>query len=254
MTTLAPAPARHSTAGSRLLSIVRLHFANPATLLYTPLAILAAIFAGSLIIWLLVLRMVGVNTAGGDSGVQITGGTTFIFIYMLVVAIQATTVTFALALGYGSTRRDYYLGSALTFVGLSAAWTALYSAMSALENATNGWGLGGYMFRASSFDDVSWLAQAFSTFSLFLFFFFAGSAVASVYVRWRATGMTVFFLALGALVIGLIALFTLTESWDSLWLFFEAVGFAGAFALLLIPTALSAVFGYLILRRATPRS
>lgn len=254
MTALATAPARQSTAGRRLLSIVRLHLANPGTLLYTPLAILAAIFAGSLLIWLLVLRMIGVDAAGGDSGVQITGGTTFIFIYMLVAAIQATNVTFSLALGYGSTRRDYYLGSALTFVGLSAAWTAVYSVMAALEQATNGWGLGGYMFRVAAFDDASWLAQTAATFILFLFFFFVGSATASVYVRWRATGMTVFFLALGALVIGLIALVTLTETWDRVWLFFEAIGFSGVFALLLIPTGLAAVVGYLILRRATPRS
>jgi len=250
MTALAP---QRSGARHRLLSIVRLHLANPATLLATPLAILGAIFAGSLIIWLLVLRMVGVPEAGGDSGVQITGGTTFIFIYMLVVAIQATNVTFALALGYGSTRRDYVLGSALTFVGLSAGWTVLYSAMSALEQATNGWGLGGYMFRAMAYEDVSWLAQTFATFSLFLFFFFAGTAVAAVHVRWRATGMTVFFLGLGALIVGLIALFTLTESWDALWRAAEAIGFTGAAALLLVPTALSAVIGYLLLRRATPR-
>ncbi|MCJ1699325.1 ABC transporter permease [Rathayibacter festucae] len=250
MTALAP---QRSVARHRLLSIVRLHLANPATLLATPLAILGAIFVGSLIIWLLVLRMVGVPVAGGDSGVQITGGTTFIFIYMLVVAVQATNVTFALALGYGSTRRDYSLGTALTFVGLSAAWTVLYSTMSALEQATNGWGLGGYMFRAAAYSDVSWLAQTFATFSLFLFFFFAGSAVAAVFVRWRATGMTVFFLALGALIVGLVALFTLTDSWDSVWLAFEAIGFTGAFALLLVPTVLSAVLGALILRRATPR-
>ncbi|SMH32081.1 hypothetical protein SAMN06295885_0687 [Rathayibacter oskolensis] len=250
MTALAPRP---SVTRDRLLRIVRLHFANPATLLYTPLAILAAIFVGTLIIWLLVLRMAGVEAAGGESGVQITGGTTFIFIYMLVVAIQATNVTFALALGYGSTRRDYYLGSALTFVVLSAAWTVVYSGMSALEQATNGWGLGGYMFRTSAFTDVSWGAQAVATFILFLFFFFAGSATASVYVRWRAAGMTVFFLSLGALVVGLIALVTLIGSWDAVWLSVEAIGFSGAFALLLIPTVVAAVLGYLILRRATPR-
>ncbi|MWV60778.1 ABC transporter permease [Rathayibacter sp. VKM Ac-2754] len=253
MTTTTTATGRRPTQANRLLAVIRLHFANPATLLYSPLLILAAIVAGSLVIWLLVLRLIGVETAGGDSGVRITGGTFFIFVYMLIVAIQATNVTFALALGYGSTRRDYFLGSALTFVLLSAGWTVLYSLLAALEAATGGWGLGGSMFRSDDFAGTSWAEQAFATFVLFLFFFFVGSATASVYVRWQSRGMTVFFTALGALLLALFALVTLTDGWGAISDIATGIGPTGAFALLLIPTALAAVAGYLLLRRATPR-
>jgi hypothetical protein len=247
------APARHLGTADRLLRVVRLHFANPATLLYTPLGILAAIFLGSLAIFWVVLRTLGVPTAGGDSGVQISGPGAFIFIYMLVVAIQAVNITFGLALGYGSTRRDFYWGSALAFVLLSAGWTVLYSILAAIEEATDGWGLGGVLFRVNSFGGATWLQQAFATFVLFLLFFFVGTATASVYVRWRSTGMVVFFLGLGAVLVGLVALITLTETWTSVGRLLGEVGYTGGFALLLVPTALAAVGGWLILRRATPR-
>ncbi|MCJ1695206.1 ABC transporter permease [Rathayibacter caricis DSM 15933] len=251
MTTTAPA---HSLGTSdRLLRIVRLHFANPATLLYTPLGILAAIFLGSLAIFWVVLRTIGVDSAGGESGVQVSGPGAFIFIYMLVVAIQAVNITFGLALGYGSTRRDFYWGSALTFVLLSAAWTLLYTVMAAIESATNGWGMGGILFRVVGFGGISWVERAFGVFVLFLFFFFVGAATASVYVRWRGVGMTVFWIGLAALAVAAVALISLTDSWDSVWLALEAVGTTGGFALLLVPTAIAALSGWLILRRATPR-
>lgn len=248
------APARSLGTSDRLLRIVRLHFANPATLLYTPLGILAAIFLGSLAIFWVVLRTVGVESAGGESGVQMSGPGAFIFIYMLVVAIQAVNITFGLALGYGSTRRDFYWGSALTFVLLSAGWTLLYTVMAAIETATDGWGTGGILFRVLGAGGTTWYEQAFGVFVLFLFFFFVGAATASVYVRWRALGMTVLWIGLGALAVAAIALISLTGSWDSVWRAVEAVGPTGGLALLLLPTAIAAVCGWLILRRATPRS
>ncbi|WP_068254793.1 hypothetical protein [Rathayibacter tritici] len=57
MTALTAAPSRHRTAAGRLGSIVRLHFANPATILYTPLAILIVIFLRALFIRLFTSRV-----------------------------------------------------------------------------------------------------------------------------------------------------------------------------------------------------
>lgn len=113
---------------------------------------------------------------------------------MMVVAVQAVNISFGLALGYGTTRRDFSLGTALTFIGLS------------------------------------------------------------IYDRWRQRGMLVFFAVLGILVLGAIALLTLTQDGETFGEFFANIRFISGYALSLIPTALAAAAGWAILHRATPRS
>ncbi|MWV60777.1 ABC transporter permease [Rathayibacter sp. VKM Ac-2754] len=252
MTALTDARPR---TGSRLLAVVRLHFANPATILYTPFVILMVIFLGNLAVWWLILQNLDTQAEIDETtlGMQYSGATFFIFVYMMVVAVQAVNISFGLALGYGSTRREFSLGSAVTFIGLSFAWTALFAVLGGLEESTDGWGFGGNFFRSIYFGDGSLLERVFAVLCAFLFFFFVGAATASAYVRWRQRGMLVFFTVLGALVLGAVTLLTLTESWGEFGAFFARVGFVGGYALSLIPTALAALAGHLILRRATPR-
>ena len=59
---------------------------------------------------------------------------------------------------------------------------------------------------------------------------------------------------LGALLLAVITLLTLTENWPAVGSFFGSVGYAGGYSLSLIPTAIAGVAGWAILRRATPRS
>jgi acyl-coenzyme A synthetase/AMP-(fatty) acid ligase len=73
-------------------------------------------------------------------------------------------------------------------------------------------------------------------------------------VRWRAAGLTVFFIVLGILVVGAIALFSLTGTWPAVGDFFTTYQAFGVALWLLVPTAIAALVGYLVLRRATPRS
>jgi hypothetical protein len=87
-----------------------------------------------------------------------------------------------------------------------------------------------------------------------MFFFFIGAALASVYVRWKATGMTIFFIVFGFLLIGAGALIVLTDAWASIGSFFAAAGFVGAWSATLLVAAIAGIAGYVILQRATPRS
>jgi hypothetical protein len=102
--------------------------------------------------------------------------------------------------------------------------------------------------------DASWVERLFNVFAAFLFFFMAGSVFGAIYVRFRARGLTLFFLALGVVLIGVVALVTLTDSWGAFGEFFVAVGFTGAYALSLLVSLVAGVAAHLILRRATPRS
>ena len=248
------APFRTASPLGRILNIVKLHLANPWTTITLPWMILGLIFAANWVIWWIIFTAGGpAASVDASEGLQYSGASAYIFIYMMVVAITAISVTFPFALGYGVTRRDYYLGSAVTFVGLSVMFTIGLTILSIIEQATNGWGLGGRMFTAVYFGET-WYERMFIYFALFLFFFFFGAAIATVWVRWKATGVTAFFIVVAALLLGAAALLTFTQSWHVVGDFFGRTGLVGSIAWSLVLTVISGVTGFFILRRATPRS
>ncbi|MGZ0212030.1 MAG: hypothetical protein ACKVI4_06095 [Actinomycetales bacterium] len=254
MTTTTTALAHPASPMKRITRVAKLHFANPWTTLGLPWIILGVIFVGTLTIWWLIFSALSpAQREGALEGTEFGGSSFFIFIYMMVVAIQAISITFPFALGYGVTRRDYYLGSALAFVILAVIYTTGLTVLGAIEKATNGWGMGGTMFAPIYFGN-STLERIFVEFVLFLFFLFFGSAIAAVWVRWKATGVTVFFIIVGALLVGLIALTTFTDSWGAVGSTLTDLGVLGVAAWSLAVTAISGVAGFTLLRRATPRN
>lgn len=251
MTTVNP-PASPT---QRIWNIVRLHLANPWTTLYWPWIIAGLIYiANWAIAWVLRTSLPAQAQEQASDGLSFNGGGGFIFVYMMVVAIQAISITFPFALGYGVTRRDFFAGSALTFVLLSLFYTVAMTALSLVEDATDGWGVGLRLLSGALFGDGGWPLRFVITLSLFLFFFFFGSMIAAIWVRWKATGVSAFFVVFGLVVVGAVVLITLTSSWGAVGAFFVHWGFLGSFLWLLVPTAISAMVGFLILRRATPQA
>ena len=243
-----------TTEFQRVGRIVRLHFANPWTTIGLPWIILGSIFLVNLAIWWIIFASVtsASDRADVSDGLQYSGASFYIFVYMLVVAVQAISITFPFALGYGVTRRDYYLGTALNFVILSAIYSAGLTVLSIVEELTNGWGMGGRMFTAVYFGD-GWAQRLYLFFVGFLFFFFIGALFAAVFVRWKSNGLVALFIGLGVLVVGLVALATFTQGWGAVGAFFAQAGLVGSVSWSLVITALAAVAGFLVLRRATPR-
>jgi hypothetical protein len=255
MTTMTE-PVVTSGTLNRILAVFKLQFVNPATVIVTPLLILVAIFLMNVTIWWLIMANLDSTADRADvaDGFQWSGAATFIFVYMMVVAVQAISSTFSFALGLSVTRRDYYLGTALSFVGFAAIFSTILAAFAAVEEATGGWGLGGRMFTAIYFGDGAWYERYFIFFALLLFFFFVGAVAAAIFVRWRAIGLTAFLVGLGFLLVGLMAIFTFTATWEEFGSFFVTNGWTGSYAWSLVPTAIAAIAGYFVLRRATPRS
>jgi len=255
MTALTPA-AR--PIGRRLWNVMRLHAANPFTLFVTPLLVLASIFAINWMIWWMVRSGSPTDAQSIDdvsTGFQFSGASLWIFFYMMVVAIMAMNLSFSFALGFGSTRRDFLLGTGLTFLALSAGYALVYILLALLEQATGGWGLGGAMFNSFYFGlDLPWWQRLFNVFALFAFFFGLGSTFGAMYVRWRARGLTLFFIVSALVLVGALALITLSESWPAVAAFFVALGFTGTYALGLGIGVVAGVAAYGILRKATPRS
>lgn len=257
MTAITPSSLRGTESGprtNRVWNVVRLHLTNTWVIVQTPAIILALIFLVNYAIWAVIDVSVVTDAGEAVDGTQWSGAATFIFVYMTVVAAQAITVTFPLALGYSVTRREYYLGTSLLFLLVSAGYAVAMTILAYIEEATGGWGLGGHMFTAIYFGDEGGLSRLFVFFSFFLFFFFAGAAIATIYMRWRMYGMIAFWAALGLALIGWVALVTYTSSWPAVGAWFAVNGVNGFAAWLLLPTAVAAVTGYLVLRRATPKN
>ncbi len=251
-TATAPLPelsTRPRSLATRVLAVVRLLFGNPWTSIYTPLLILTFIMLMNVAIWGMIRASIppeGEMASGGN------GGSLFLFIYMLVVAVQSVNQTFHLALGYGSTRRDFMLGFGGFAVILSVGYAVLLATLTAIETATNGWGIELGFFATATVGLENWgEAVLFGTLG-FLLFFGIGAATASVYVRWKAMGMYVFWAALVVLVVGGAALITWAQAWPQVGEFFVVAGFIGSAAWSLIITAFCALAAWLILRRATP--
>jgi hypothetical protein len=247
--------ARPAGALGRIWAVVKLNLANPWTAVITPLVILGVIFAANWAIWAILARSLPQDDlADATDGISYSGASTFIFVYMMIVAVQVMNLTFAYALGFGVTRRDFYLGSALTFVILSAGLAALMGVLSLVEEATDGWGLQGSMFTTVWFGDGGALERTWIFFVLFLFFFFTGAVFAAIYVRYKANGLLAAMIGLGALLIAAAALLTFTGSWPRFAEFFVTWGWVGSYTWSLVLTAIAGVAGFFVLQRATPRS
>ena len=245
-----------AAAPNRILAVVRLHFVNPATTIVIPWMILGFIFLVNLAIWAIIFSAVSgeEDRANAQEGLNWSGASFYIFVYMTIVAIQAINLTFPFAQGYSVTRRDFYLGTVIAFVLLSAMYAAGLTVLSLIEDATDGWGLGGHMFTSVYFGVGDWYVRFGLFFTIFAFFFFLGAAFAAVYVRWRAVGMIALWAAITLGIVAIIALVTFTDSWPAVGTWFVDTGVNGVIAWTLVPTVVAAFAAYVVLRRATPRN
>lgn len=239
-----------------MLPVLRLQYVNRMTVFVIPWIVLAFVLLVNAAIWLIVFSNVDqADRADAQQGMQWTGASFYVFVYMAVIAAQAIVYTFPFALGLSTTRRDYYLGTALAFLGLGVLYAAGMTLLAALEQLTDGWGLGGIMFTAVYFGgpDAPWYVRFVVFLSLFLFCLFIGSTISAIWMRWRVYGMLVFGAAVAIVVLGLIALLTFSGSWGLVGEWFTANGALGAALWLFVPTVIAALCGFAILRRATPK-
>lgn len=241
---------------NRILAVMKLHFVNPSTTIVVPWLILGFIFAVNLAIWAILYNTVtsAADRADVQQGLSYSGASFYIFVYMGVVALQAINLTFPFSQGYGVTRRDFYLGTSIAFVLLSAGYAAGFALLSAIEEATGGWGFGGHMFTSVYFGTGPWLARFGLLFVIFVFFLFGGMMFATVYVRWKAHGVIALCAAITLYLVAVAAVVSFTGSWPSVGDWFVSTGVNGVILWSLVPTAIAAVASYLVLRGATPRN
>lgn len=240
-------------AATRVWNVVRLHLVDSRTYIGIPWLIVGIAFVLSVFISQIIGFATGeTGTASAIAGQRYSWAVLSPQWYLIVVAVQTVAFGFPFALGFGVTRRDFYLGTWLLFVLISAANGAAFALLTQVEKITNGWWINAYMFNALWLGLDGWLVDFFSFFVMQLLVLSVGASVATVYMRWRMPGMVVFWSSFALLIVGSVALITFTSSWPAVSVWFASQGIAGIFGWLLVPAAVSGLGGYLALRRATP--
>lgn len=253
MTAIVAAPIARTEARSRVREIwriVRLHTVNPSIFFGVPWLILGGAWAVTMVI-ALILRGAGVPPE--LDGFRYSWAVLSPQWYLVVVGVQAIAYTFSFALGFGATRRDFWLGTSAMFVFVSLEMAAAIATLVQIEKATEGWWIGAGMFDALWYGQSGWLTDFYTTFVLQLLVLFIGASITTIYLRWRIRGMMILLFSAVALVLALVATLTFTESWVAVFDWFAAIGIVGVFTVLLVKALTWAVAGYFVIRRATPR-
>jgi hypothetical protein len=232
--------------------IVRLHAVTPSVFFGIPWLILGGA--------LLIMIVIGLITSGaGADQTEVMEGMRYSWAvlspqwYLVAVGVQAVGMTFSFALGFGATRRDFWLGTSAMFAIVSVLNGIAIATLVQIEKATEGWWIGIAMFDALWYGQSGWLVDFYTTLALQLLVLFIGASLTTVYLRWRMRGMMAVSSAAVVIALGSVAVVTLTGSWPAVVEWFAGIGVVGAFTLVLAFAAVFAVVGYVVIRRATPR-
>jgi hypothetical protein len=251
MTTTAavrPVPVAPSRT-DRIWRVVRLHLVAPSVFIGIPWLIVGIAFAVS-------MAVAGIITlsGGGTTGLGYSWAVLSPQWYLVVVGVQAVGMTFPFALGFGVTRRDFWIGTSVLFTLLSVVNAAAFTVLTQLEKLTDHWWTGTYMFDALWYGAGPWYQDFFSTFALQMFVFFIGAATTTLYMRWRVVGVLSAVVSFVGVLLGAAVVIGLLDGWSGVLGWIGTFTVAGVFAAVPIAALLCAVGGYLVIRRATPRS
>jgi hypothetical protein len=195
---------------NRILSAARLQLAHPLVVLGVPWLIVASSFAINLAIW-------GLADIGRQPDATYTGGLASLYITVVVVFSQTMTQMFPFAMGLSLSRRTYYLGTATAALVQSVAFGAALTVLDAVEDATDGWGVGLQFWAGGGLDVGNPLLQLVVFTVPMLAACFLGMGIGVVFKRWGAPGLYV--LTIGTLLLGgaLAVLVTWRAGWSELW-------------------------------------
>ncbi|MCM3778481.1 hypothetical protein [Microbacterium hydrocarbonoxydans] len=226
----------------RTLNVIRLQLINRQTFIWVPLIILGS----AVVISVLIYAMIPVDTPKYGGGGQAP------LWYFFAIGMGAMTYTFPFSQAMSVTRRDFFLGTLATAVLGSALLGLVFLLGGAIELATNGYGVNGYVFH------LPWLweagpAGAFIVFfTLALFLFMLGFTGATIYKSWGPLVLTIVGVGLALVLLALVFLVTRLELWLQVG---RAIGDLGALGLalwgLVIVAVLSAV-SFFAFRRVIP--
>lgn len=226
---------------NRSMGVLKMHWRDKWSWLYIPWIVCLSSFLVNLII--------GYAT----SSEVYTGGISSIFLYLFVIGIVTPSQTFPFALGMGVRRTDYFLGTTAMAVLFSAGSSVLLLLLFLVEQGTDHWGIGLHFFNLPFVNEGPLLMQWLTFTLLFLYLYFGGLLIASVYRKFGKYGMFVFFGALLLILLVAPLLITYFEGWDDIgrWILASFHSMNDLAPWLLLKGAILALVSYLLLLRST---
>lgn len=223
--------------------VARLHLVDRFSYTWLVWGILALTFALNLAIW-------AVIPAQPEGGFY-TGAVITIYIFMIVIGVQAATRFLPFALTLGVSRRTYYVGTVALVVGLCALYAAVLTVLWWIEGLTDGWGMNGHFFRVPWIMDGPWYQVLLTTFALLSLVFLFGLWSGLVYRRFALFGTVAFFAVISIAVVGAVVLITWRQAWPQVGRFLVELNIVDASLFVALVAALVGVGGYLTIRRIT---
>jgi hypothetical protein len=224
---------------NRVSGIIRTHLTDRWGWILIPWIVLASSFVCNLLV------------ASLSGEVIYTGGVASIFIYMLVLGIVIVAQTFPFIIGFGSRRKNYFLGTTATIVITSAIFALILCMLARIEVQSGNWGVDLHFFNLPYISDGSAIGRYWVQFSFMTHLFFTGFFIACIYRKFGRNGTFLFFIALSLILTITAYLINIGDGWNAIfnWLGeISAVELAtGLFFLTLVYLGLS----YGLLRRAT---
>jgi len=258
---------------NRIASVMVMHFRDRMTWFLIPASVLGA---GFVIVLLIALSIV--LLWGGTTPVY-TGALAAFYFVILIEAIRTVIGTFPFAVGFGTRRRDYLLGTLAWGIAVCAAWAILLGLLSLIEtNVIKNWGVNLHFFHLPIYSDGSplrkfcWsyyrdmycaqsdpnyfrnvlsLQQFWVSFVLLLFMYLLGLLIGSIYQRFGSKGGYFFFGIAFLLLSVFLLVSTYWRWWGAIfgWLAAQSVAMLG---LWLVPLIVCfALASYALLRKAT---
>ncbi|MGY1605052.1 hypothetical protein [Geodermatophilus sp. SYSU D00815] len=232
---------------NRVLAVARLHLFHPLVGFGVPWAIALFSFAINWSVW----RLADVGAQPGSG--NFTGGVLSLYVTLAVVYAQAVTQMLPFAMGVSSSRRTFYLGTALVGVAEALGYGVALSALASIEGATDGWGVGLHFWAPTFVDVDDFFLQIAVSGAPMLAFIAIGAGVGVVHKRWGANG--VWALTLGTLVVlgALAVLATAVDAWVPIGTWFaDRSVVTNTVALPAVLALLAAALTWGGLRRAVP--
>jgi hypothetical protein len=230
---------------NRVLGAARLYATRPQGSLLIPWMVVLSAFAVNVAIW-------GFGDLADEPEAS-TGGLSALYIAMTIFFVQAVVQLFPFGMSLGLSRRTFIAGTALVALVQAVGYGVALTGLTAVEDATGGWGVGLNFFGPYGLNGLNVVQQFVVYGSLMLACQFLGMTIGAVAKRWGATGLWI--LGIAALLVfgGAAVLITGMHSWTDLghWLAARSaltltLVLAGAVAVL------SGGLSYAGLRRAVP--
>lgn len=237
----AATPAARISDASRIWRLAKLHFADRATMVITPLVLVPGVVVVVSAIYLIVAHFTSAEPSALTEGFR-QGNQAVIWMfpgYAISMGVLAYARTMPFAIGMmGSTRRQFWLGTMVWIVLQATYITVLSLIFLGLERLTGEWFVGAPVFGVGAMGSGNPGILAMMVFTLVLMSLSIGTALSAIYLRWNTLGVWVGIV--GIIVVLLALAVVILATGTNLLAFFSTnthAKFAGIMTLLAVITA-----------------